>query len=540
MSVSLLPHRLFCFGLLLALVALVNAVRAGDDPKPESFDSKMLNAEFAKVREILASVDELPPKKARWVKVLIDAEQDQSWRQGWLVLENSDAIELLEDSGFVLILSKKKLAVKAPEAEFGWYDVRVVADADFAAYCRAALAKKTEPIKGDGLFGTYSMARDIRDAQHEILLFARLACWAGEAGAAALMNELAVRSMRLHKAHLNTYPYMGTQTQFHRFVAHNTFPRDKWDGTTALKAWSGGERDPREQRLHQLAHLRRLAKVPYRPKHNDTVAAIGHYESLVAEDKAWKGPTKEEFAGFNVQQKVDYWIYHLRDLDVRQSSQPGMCHVLTDGFGFGGQHLSADKRPNAAVELEKLSYDAIPKLIAHLEDGRPTKCVGFGRDFIPESYHTLTYGDCCQQIFEAIALTSIYERATTSGYPHRDGLAGQCKERAEAWWKDFQNKGEKQVLVEGVSLGKQNSHWQAQRLIEKYPEAAFVPVAAGVRAAKEDWIRSNMLNAARTQGRSARAVAAGGSRWAVSENPRQCMCWTPGARPGGSGTSARQ
>ena len=68
-------------------------------------------------------------------------------------------------------------------------------------------------------------------------------------------------------------------------MAHNTYPRDKRDGTSNRKALSGDERDPREQRLEQLAYLRRLVKIPYRPKHDETVAAIGHYESLVAEDK---------------------------------------------------------------------------------------------------------------------------------------------------------------------------------------------------------------------------------------------------------------
>jgi len=408
MSVAILMHRLFCAGLLLSLVA----GSLGDDEKGTKGSTKTVAAEFAKVREILASVGELPLKTARWVKVQIGAGKDKSWRQGWLVLENSDAMELLEVDGSVSILSKKKLTAKAPAAEVGWYDVHAVADADFAAYCREVLTRKNEPTKDDDSFGAYRMARDIDDAQCEILRFARLACWAREAGKADLMNELAARSIQLHQQHLKTYPYRETQTEFHRFVAHNTYPRDKWDGTRIVNALSGDERDPREQRVAELAYLRRLAKVPYRPKHDDTVAAIGHYESLVGEDKAWKEPTKEEFAKFSVQQKVDYWIYHLRDLDVRQSSQPGMCYVLTEGFGFTGQHMSADKKPNVAVELKKLAYDAIPKIIAHLEDGRPTKCVGYWRNFAPESYHTLTYGDCCQQIFEAIALTTIYERST--------------------------------------------------------------------------------------------------------------------------------
>src|SRR5262249_29144079 len=160
--------------------------------------------------------------------------------------------------------------------------------------------------------------------------------------------------------------------EFHRFVAHNTYPRDKWDRTNVARMFSQEERDPRRDRKERLAYLRRLAKVPYQPKHDETIAAIGHLESLVADDKAWTEPTKDARAGFSAEQKADDWIYHLRNLDVRQSMQPGMCYVLDEGFGFLSQELDADKRPNAAVELKKLSYDAVPKLIAHLADGRPT------------------------------------------------------------------------------------------------------------------------------------------------------------------------
>ena len=74
----------------------------------------------------------------------------------------------------------------------------------------------------------------------------------------------------------------------------------------------------------------------------------------------------------------------------------------------------------------------------------------FGVITHPSGYYTLTYGDCCQQIFEAIALHSIYERTSTNGYPMRDGKGKECKERAEKWWQEFQKKGEKQVLIEGT------------------------------------------------------------------------------------------
>src|SRR5262249_28728779 len=154
----------FCAGFLLVLVA---GAQANDEKKDEALDAKAVVAEFAKVREILASVGELPLKKARWVKVQVG--NDNSWRQGWLVLENADAVELLDDDGSVSILSKKKLAIKAPAAEFGGYDLRAVADADFAAYCRAALTRKKEQKDDGSSFGAYRMAQDIYDAQQAIL-----------------------------------------------------------------------------------------------------------------------------------------------------------------------------------------------------------------------------------------------------------------------------------------------------------------------------------------------------------------------------------
>jgi hypothetical protein len=144
--------------------------------------------------------------------------------------------------------------------------------------------------------------------------------------------------------------------------------------------------------------------------------------------------------------------------------------------------------------LKKLGYDVLPQIIAHLDDDRPTRCVGFWRHYAPDSYYTLTYGDCCQQIFEAIALHSIYERTSTSGYPMRDGQGKQCKERAKKWWQEFQKKGERRVLIEGAMRGERNSYLNAERLVKKFPESAFEPLREGIRAAKEDWIRSNMLN----------------------------------------------
>ena len=127
------------------------------------------------------------------------------------------------------------------------------------------------------------------------------------------------------------------------------------------------------------------ARIPYRSDHDAIVGSIKHLESLVAEDRVWKEPTKKEFARLNVKQKAAYWLYHLRDLNVQQTSQPGMCMVLTEAksFSVGSINLAKQGTPNPAVELQKLGYEALPQIIAHLDDGRPTLCVGFWRNFAP-------------------------------------------------------------------------------------------------------------------------------------------------------------
>ena len=82
----------------------------------------------------------------------------------------------------------------------------------------------------------------------------------------------------------------------------------------------------------------------------------------------------------SVKQQATYWLHHLRDLNVMQTSSPGMCMVLTDSPGsFESQDLAKEGTPNAAVELKKLGYEALPQIIAHLDDERPTRCVGYWR-----------------------------------------------------------------------------------------------------------------------------------------------------------------
>jgi hypothetical protein len=485
--------------ILMLVVLTLGAVPTGtwsqsDEKQPVApLTGEEQKAELAKLREIFASVDKLPAKDARWVEVQAGPAKGKTWHKGWLLRESGAEIQLLTEDGRKETFGKKKLAAKRPPAEFTWSDVWAVRKADFAKYCRDFMAEKKKVKDDPDEIGVYRFQRERAAADAAVVDSSRLACWASAAGKEELARQLLKRAVDKLQERRSTYSGLPVSNKLHQFVAGETFPHVQ-DNSSALL----GERDqdPRKSRLQSLEWNRALAKIPYRADHDAIVRLIKQLESLIAEDKAWKEPTKEEFAKLSVKQKAAYWLYHLRNLNVTQTSSPGMCMVLTDTpFTFmQSQDLAKKGTPNPAVELKKLGYEVLPQIIAHLDDARPTRCVGFWRHYAPDSYYTLTYGDCCQQIFEAIALHSIYERTSTSGYPMRDGLGKQCKQRAQRWWQEFQKKGEKQVLIEGTKGGDRDSYLNAERLVKKFPEAAFEPLRDGIRAAKEDWIRSNMLN----------------------------------------------
>jgi hypothetical protein len=437
-----------------------------------------LKSELAKLREIFASVDRLPAKDARWVEVREGTADDATWHAGWLLRESDSQISVLTQEGHAETFEKKGAVLRA---------------ADFAGFCRDWLAPKKQKVRDDPREpGVYRFYREKGEAEAAVLDAARLACWASAVGNDDLARQLLTRAVEKRREVASRFTGYTFEATVHQFVARRTEPRSQ---ETVAALFGDKKPSPRDERLQSLERDRALAKVPYRPDHDTILGRIRQLESLTAEDRAWKEPTKEDLDRMNVNQKAAYWLHHLRDLNVVQSMSPGMCRVVSDSrwSGFESQQLNKDA-PNPAVELKKLGYDALPQVIAHLDDDRPTRCVGFWRNYAPDSYYNLTYGDCCQQIFEAIALQSIYERKSTSGYPVRDGQGEQCKERAEKWWREFQAKGEKQVLVEATRQGNRDSYENAERLVKQYPEVAFEPLRDGIRSAEEGWIRSNMLN----------------------------------------------
>ena len=152
----------------------------------------------------------------------------------------------------------------------------------------------------------------------------------------------------------------------------------------------------------------------------------------------------------------------------------------------------AGKQVFAPVDrLVDLGMQAVPQLIAALDDRRFTRC-------LRESFHgqdppvDLRVGDIAQIILRHMSGGNFYPIKTDDGKLVR----GTTRQQAEAWWAEVQKKGEKEVLVEKVSAGGEGGSEPARRLADKFPDAAINAIEAGAHATPDDGVRCEYIEAA--------------------------------------------
>ncbi|MEM7396503.1 MAG: hypothetical protein AAF492_29580, partial [Verrucomicrobiota bacterium] len=159
------------------------------------------------------------------------------------------------------------------------------------------------------------------------------------------------------------------------------------------------------------------------------------------------------------EEEIAQWIFQLRDQNGFQLGQPGGCSIFT----------TADGSTNSpAHQLERIGLDAIPQLIETLDDERFSRSVGYHRNFY-FSHEVLRIGDCARQVIEEISGRSFHGNDTAV-----------ITAQAEEWWQDVQNRGEKTLLIEGVSRGGYEGYRQAFILKNKYPEVAAEALRKGI------------------------------------------------------------
>ena len=217
----------------------------------------------------------------------------------------------------------------------------------------------------------------------------------------------------------------------------------------------------------------------YEQRAKDTVGILTR---MVAEDAAHAKVAPTNLDLLTVEDRVRELIFQLRDQNGQQWSQPGSCDIFLDPRGSN----------SPAAQLVSIGYPAVPQLIPALDNPTFTRSISFWRNFA-FSHTVLTVGDCAEAILEKISGQSFYRAASTSGYMSNENKNAPTRKAVEAWWAEFQKKGEEQMLIEGTEAGDENAPSQAEILVEHYPKTALKPLIKGTAEATNEWVKARMV-----------------------------------------------
>jgi hypothetical protein len=398
------------------------------------------SAKFDKLSEIFLAVDGGSVKEKKWVRAETGPSNWKEELEGWLLQDAPKSIQLLDPDGFIHSIPKPRPGEQRPKGKEGnmpfpeYLSIRYAAvwsvpAGDFRGFCKDFVDKGVPDLdrKRQG-FQVVDAGRS--ELSHHVITACHYACWAEQSGhhdLARLLLRQAEKAHALYRAR-----FAEGSAVLHLFVAERLASQYR---IRAVAAGHGGTARPEVLRAWEA-----VAKIPHHKYRKEADEMIRGYKALIAEDRAWGEPDKTTLAKMTAEQKAAYWLHHLRDANAGQNMDPGRCCVVLEWSYPMVLGEPEDKTPKPAIELEKLGMAAIPQIIAHLDDPRPTRCQGHWRRYWPESFYLLRYGDCCQQIFESITGYTIYERKDTNGYPMKDGKGAECKAQAESWWRDYQKK----------------------------------------------------------------------------------------------------
>lgn len=237
-------------------------------------------------------------------------------------------------------------------------------------------------------------------------------------------------------------------------------------------------------RTELLKQLEQFEKNYPDNKHQERAKdSISLLQQMVKEDREHAQKDRKPFEQLSKKEQAAELIFQLRDQNGHQFTQPGYCDI------FLTSNLKDD---TPAHRLVKLGYDAVPQLIEAIEDPRFTRSVGFQRSFF-FSHYVLRVGDCALTILERITGRSLWPGTSTFSYLTKDRKTGEAKKKVEAWYEEFQKKGEKRMLIEAVERGDRDSHDQARLLVERYPDEALPALKAGIKAARNSSSRDLLV-----------------------------------------------
>jgi hypothetical protein len=127
-------------------------------------------------------------------------------------------------------------------------------------------------------------------------------------------------------------------------------------------------------------------------------------------------------------EKIEDLVYQLREQNGHQLMVPGHASAM-----------ASRRSGNAAWQLAAIGYAAVPRLIAAIDDRRPTRTVGCWRDFV-FSHYVLRIGDCAVEILEQIAGRQFFASSGSFSYMLKDGMEKRVRAEVMKWWDQVRPK----------------------------------------------------------------------------------------------------
>src|SRR5260370_3844814 len=350
MQLPLLVRLCSSVCLLLGL-GLVGEAAQPLQPKPA--DNKApLPADFERLAEIFAPPGTPSVEGKAWVAVDTRPANYPFDLYGWLIHDRPKEIILLDWYGELHKHSKPGADEKRPkiiQEKNGGFRLDKIQQADHSVAWRVRpedFAAKTRKFLADGLpedketKGVFGMVHQRFGLADYVIEAARFAHVAHQLGHKAQAVKLYAQASNAYKKYADSYSGGFEKAgPLHVFVADRIASGFR---NGAIYAGHGGTSRAELQKLWE-----KIAALQHHEFREEAKEMVKHYQGLLDEDRRWVEPDAKALAKMTTEQKVAYWLYRLRDLDVGQWSDPDSYYVL-DKFDFEMLRRDKDKH-NPAV-----------------------------------------------------------------------------------------------------------------------------------------------------------------------------------------------
>jgi hypothetical protein len=383
----------------------------------------------------------------------------QPWRQGFLLEDTKERFRILTLALEEVVLTKTKPGAAESE-QVCWQKM------EFSDHASAVLHDLRNPAeKEDGARDRFG-----ERLSHSAETFG-IASAAWRRGLPDVSQDLFDEAVKLARV-----PPAGFRTQLER----NLGDAAMWRAVVAagVDLHSGLRRVSRKELVTMFENIvRRYPACEHIVRARETADM---FKRMVAEDEGHPLLTNEALEKLPVAERVNEFIFQLRDVSALQLDSPGYPDIF------------ATPKDSAANQLLAMGLDAVPGLISAMGDKRFCRSVTFWRDYC-FSHRILTIGDCSLTILQCIAGKGFQERIETEKLSPAETEAATRK-AVEEWWNGVKKKGIKQTLVDEISSGEVNPVLMHEKLAAIDANASILALLEGAGKSRNAWIRARFFD----------------------------------------------